>query len=483
MMIELRDRPSAEQWLGAGLCLMRLEPPAAVAVGNVAPWLLAAQAEHAALPPAAVVADVGRALLSGGGQLVPAPSIGDDRLSTVLRLYEDRVLGRIATEPLLADAGDALARLPPELRSEAVAAVLGNLLRRVGFARGVAVNPGVTRDLVNRGVEPVLQAGWRTLGQPGPTLEHLAAGYEDLVRSARHAGSLIADDDVFLLENFASLRQSANRLAVQQVVEAASELGHTLPRRIKHGAERHGPIPTQVEDDDRYPTGGFASVSTSGSLENLVTSELVYMDENPGPDDLDLFDVRYVEGELLYYTRDESVFVRARRVITFVLEPSLCEARFKDPGMRWQRIVLVLGSLLALVRRLSEWLQDDHLRFNVLFSGVGGAGGVLANERELCELLFREWIEKGMLGFSTCTPEEAFEQAMRESKTAAADYVVFGVLPTVPPPEKRVQIHGVDVSGPVPVLWRADEEVGDPARDEPWAGWVEMVGRLARRLV
>src|SRR5690349_22712781 len=103
-------------------------------------------------------------------------------------------------------------------------------------------------------------------------------------------------------------------------------------------------MPSHLEDDAAFPQGGFSSVSNVGSLENLVTSELVYMEDDAG---LDLFDMRYVEGELLYYTRDESLVVRRRRRVTFALLPGLTEARVKDAGLRWQRGVLVLGLVLS----------------------------------------------------------------------------------------------------------------------------------------
>ncbi|MFP2927326.1 hypothetical protein ACLESO_19440 [Pyxidicoccus sp. 3LG] len=176
-------------------------------------------------------------------------------------------------------------------------------------------------------------------------------------------------------------------MALEQAVEAAEALSRTLPPKLR-ARPVSGPTPTTLEDEAAFPQGGFASVSNVGSLENLVTSELVYMEDEP---DLDLFDVRYVEGELLYYTRDESVAVRRRRVITFVLLPGLADARVKDAGLRWQRAVVALGLVLCLVRRLSKWLGHEDLRFRVVFPQDGTGTAPLEAERGLCELLLREW--------------------------------------------------------------------------------------------
>ena len=190
---------------------------------------------------------------------------------------------------------------------------------------------------------------------------------------------------MFALENLVVLKSLTQRLAIQQMVEVAEELEKALPRRVKRKAPSGNRTPTQVEDEDQYPIGGFSAMSTSGSIENLVTSELIYMDEVPDPESVDLFDLRYVEGELLYYTRDESVFVRSRRVVTFVLPPSLVEARFKDPGVRWQRIVVVFGAILSLVRRMSEWLSEEGLLFRIAFvkDGSGAISGYQGSANEV----------------------------------------------------------------------------------------------------
>jgi hypothetical protein len=66
-------------------------------------------------------------------------------------------------------------------------------------------------------------------------------------------------------------------------------------------------VPVDAEESDHYPAGGFDAISTRGSFENLVRTEVAYVGEGCAePGGVDLFDVRFVEGELLFYTRDES---------------------------------------------------------------------------------------------------------------------------------------------------------------------------------
>src|SRR5256885_234360 len=188
------------------------------------------------------------------------------------------------------------------------------------YRAGATATAGTARKLSSKSADEVLASGFAKLREPGEVLEAISGGYEELVKASRHAGQLLTDTEIFTLENLSVLRDLAQRLAIEQMVEAADELTRGMPRRIKKSTQT-GRIPTGVEDEDQYPIGGFSSMSTAGSIENLVSSELIYMDDDKELVDgnIDLFTLRYVAAELLYYTRDESVFVRRRRVLNLLL--------------------------------------------------------------------------------------------------------------------------------------------------------------------
>ncbi len=482
MTSELRDRRTAEGWLFAGMCLTRLVPPSEQAFAAASPWLAAAHVELGSLPPPGVVADFGNALLGGARDLCPARTTADAKLRDAVRLYEDQVLGRLGADPRLDGACDAAARLPDHLKREAVAVLLSSFLSRIDYRAGISLSPGITRNLSERSSADLLQRGIARLHQPGEVLDALAEGYLQLVRATRHAGSLLTDADLFALENLGVLRTLTQRLALQQVAEVAAELESSLPRRVRRGARRGARVAARIEDQDTYPIGGFSSVSTSGSIENLVTSELIYMDD-PASREVDLFDVRYVEGELLYYTRDESLFLRNRRELTFVLRPELAQARFKDPGARWQRLVIVIGLLLCLFRRLSDWLSEEALRFQVVF-----LDGALAPERELCTLALHEWIAKGMATIGEArTLEEVLVDAGSRARAAESDVVVVG-MGTRPGSmlrcDPRVQVLELDVARAAPVLrLRGPESSPGESMASSWDGWISVLSELVERLV
>ena len=323
------------RWVAIGLCLPRLCGPAEDVVERALPWLMAVLTELGALPPPGFVVDV--ALLLDGAAFDTSDALSADvpRLRAALGRYDDRVLGRLAADRRLRACQDAYARLDPRHRPLAVAVLVANLARRSAFLHGM--EPGPLRQLARVPASSVLAAGFDTWRESPQVLDELAEAYEGLIDVGRSIPAWLTDSDVFTLENLEVLGAMGQRVAVAQIVDAAEAMAKTWPRRIKMKRRDLGSAATALEDESVYPAGGFTSVANHGALENLVTSELVYMDDKNDRTGIDLFDVRYAEGELLYYTRDEALIVRPRRVIAFVLRPGLASARLKDPGVAWQR--------------------------------------------------------------------------------------------------------------------------------------------------
>src|SRR5262249_52978868 len=119
----------------------------------------------------------------------------------------------------------------------------------------------------------------------------------------------------------------------------------------------------------------------------------------------DLFDIKFLRDELLYYSRDDNQFLRRRRTFVFALFPDLVQARFKDAELPCQRIVLLLALLVVAVRKLSEWLSTDALFFEFVF-GEERESGPLAAERALLEMLLREAITNGTAALSRAATAE-----------------------------------------------------------------------------
>ncbi len=444
------DRDQATATVAAGLCLARMEPPADAAA-RMGPWILATMGERLDVPPVGVIGDLG-ALLFGASLRTGTAVPGEDpALAAAIRRYEDAVLGRLAVDGRLASAGFAVARLPRDKHAQAVGLLVAGVLSRIEFDAGVEVQPGVVRQLTDRKPEEALQRGYGVLRDDAGVRRRLTEAYAALARCAQKARDLIGDADLFALENLVVLGSLTQRLAIADVVRAQEAISETIPRRLPRRRRKEGDVASKLEDESVYPVGGFSSVSTSGSLENLVTSELIYMDPtgseraaSAGLPDVDLFDMRYVEGELLYYTRDEAIFVRRRRVVILALAPDLARARVKDRQLPWQRIVLVLGVVLVVTKKLVELLGEEALEIRVVFQHEDGAPTPLAEERALAELMLREWRDKGMADVVDASWEDVVDFSAASARRALVEVVHIGGAAQAP--EKSLDPRVVSAS-------------------------------------
>ena len=246
-------------------------------------------------------------------------------------------------------------------------------------------SPGVLKGLMELAPEDVLRQGWESLRQDGVHWlnERL---YQSLVAAARRTAEVLGPDDVAAVEAGDALADEGEQLARRQVRRAAAALEAALPRHRPRPTGGPRETPTRILDEDAYPVGGFSSISTRGSIESLLHSQLAYMEPDERPD---LFDVKFLRDELLFYSRDENQFLRRRRTFVFALYPDLTATRFKDAELPYQRGVLLLALLTTAVRKLTEWLSADALAFEVLFVSRGDDEPLAAEARPVANAVAR----------------------------------------------------------------------------------------------
>lgn len=479
MTQERLDGPQAEAFLSACAALARESATSPTWYELSLKALEAALGERPLLPAPVLVFDV-TALLNGE-RLQPVTPPAVEAVREALRGYEDHVLARLLADRRWPRVAEAFLALPRALRASAVGLVVTQVLQRLGLEGGTGVSPGVVRRLVTRAPDALLEAGRQALYQPDVSAR-VVEGLTAMARAARRTRELLSDAEVFLIENLAALQTLAARVALSQLAQVAQALEERLPARIRTQSFEHGDAPTPLEEDSAYPVGGFSSLSTSGSLENLVTSELIYMDRAARPD---LFDVRFVESALLYYSRDESVAVRRRRALVLIFDASLRAAAVKDAGESYQRLVWLMGAMAALVRRLSAWLDTEALRFELVFTGAV-EDAALHEEEAVLGLLLREYRERGQLTLGRAeTAAQAVSRARRAHGPRAKAFVLAAKFP--PGLEGDAAPDAViDAGGPLPrVHWAtptAQREAVKTGAAEAWAATaLELLDGVLRR--
>lgn len=428
-------------------------------------WLRALwEAGHDALP-LDLVHDLGTLLVEGRGFcFASSRDLGawpeDERAARLA--HEDRVLGQWAQDPSVADAHLAIAALHIELRApalvHAIGLALGTAARRAGLGAG---NPALLRSSWREALallaawpatfgagEPVDPA-WRdwALEQRAAIIMHLGAQPGAPLGEAR----LFAPEDLWELRHLAALPSESTRLALRELHAATAAIGPVGPGVALVVRRRAQEVAVDDDDASHYPAGGFDALSTRGRFENLVRSEVAYVGE--GTDELgsiDLFDVRYAQSELLFYTRDESPLFDQRRSLALIIDRPL-EQRHKHPELAAQTLVLVDAAALRLQADMVQIFgpagAELHLRWRTAGPGDREAA---AEEASLIALTLADDLAHRRVTLDTIT---AWDEAPSRGR------VVFATHGEDPRAEARAWVR---VGLP---RWQLDDtsyEVGEP---------------------
>jgi hypothetical protein len=476
--LELRDLEQARRFLLHGLWLQRLLPIGPATVAPALEWSLEIAAGGWPLPPLGFVADIGH--LAQGQDIRPSrDSAASSAFPAGLgRTYEDHVLGKLYADFHFDRAADALRGYQGRDRARGLAFVVNQMRERWGFP-GVHLSPGVIKGLGEMAAEEALARGWESLSRDGllPLLPEL---YQALIAAARRSADVLGPEDLFELEHGTALAELGQRVALRQVLQAAERLQTALPRHRVRPLAGRKEVPTRVLDEDTYPVGGYASVANRGTMESLLHSQLAYMEDKGRPD---LFDIKYLRDELLYYSRDENQFLRRRRTLIFALFPELVRTRFKDAELPWQRGVLWLGLLVAAVRRLMEWLTEDALLFEICIVDQDKPD-VLAQEQELLEMVLREQIANGTVRLMRLPGAGDLEElCRRQAQRSVCHCLTVTAEEGEPFRAQDTIVSRLQISGARPLLETGDEIAPPATPDEPMESWSAALERLLQAWV
>jgi hypothetical protein len=457
---EIRDPELARDYCAQGLWLQRILPSRSDRVPEILSWSLEVADAGEPLPALGFVADVGHLIFQPESGSRHEAAVAPGWPAGLARIYEDHVLGRLYADTSFERAGDALRRYQGRDRARGLAFLINQLRLRAGLG-GVLLSPAVVKSLRDQPPDEVLGLGWQSLTQEGP-LPLLRSLYDELVVQIRNSAAVLGPEDVFELEHGTALTAFSQRVALRQVLQAASGLEALLPLHQPRPLERRHEVPTRILDEDTYPVGGFSSISNRGTIESLLHSQLAYMEPVGRPD---LFDIKFLRDELLYYSRDENQFRRQRRSFVFALHADLEHARFKDGDLPWQRIVLALGLALAGVRKLLEWLTADALLFEILFLDESAGPPALVAEQALMETVLREQVANGSVVINRLPRGRLSGHCAQHARRSRCHCLAVATK------DRRLEIEGVQlgrlvVAGPCPALAPENEEDPQVSRGE-----------------
>ncbi|MDG1872287.1 MAG: hypothetical protein P8J27_00140 [Mariniblastus sp.] len=474
---DLRDPEKARRYVLEGLLFSAATSITENTVHDSLSWAMEIVSEGTPLPCLGLVADIG--LIATGQNSAASKNDFDAQIQldrVLIRQYEDYVLGKIFADSSFERASEALAKYEARDRRRAVAFIIKQICDRSEVG-GAMLSLAVLKRLTEIPPAEVIQLAVRQVHDVGWS-EPWVKGFKSTMMKIQNVGELLGREDIFELEQGTVLDEFGQRVALRQVLRTSGEIELELPVQRPRTPARKYSVATNIMEEDAYPIGGFTSISNKGTIESLLRSELAYLEEDSTARP-DLFDIKYVRDELLYYSRDENQFLRRRLSFVFLFDSSLITARYKDPELPVQRIVLLLAFLVSTVRKLLDWLGDDSIVFEFLFpEDVDHLS--LADEQSLLERVFCEQIIQGLVQVRSIAvagiPDDCNDQARQSLCHAVVltaddqrdfDTGELAIRSRIVLDKTNPEIFREDQPG-----WRSD--------DEGMEGWIEVSKMMSR---
>jgi hypothetical protein len=429
----LREVSEALGYIVEGFWLSSLEPPLSNPEVTIAAldWACYLVADGLPLPPMNFMVDVG--LLACGriwrqesSPRLPLPY----RDASLVRLYENRFVARLPLDANFERAAAAVSRYPQPDRRRALAFLLRQMAQHLRLS-GAQLSLEILRRLQQTIKEPSGYNIWHQY-QPRELSDRMRQWFNELLGSLRLTPVLFSTEDATALEDRSALGGRAQMLAIRQIRQLIDHMEPYVHQQIPHAQQLPVGWLTRIFVDDQYPVGGYAAITNRGSLENLLHSQLAYIDEEKP----DLFEIKYLRNELLYYSRDENLIARRRKVFVFLFSPDLVCLRFKDPELPYERMILLLACIVLAIHRLTTWLTYDSVRCEIRsLQTIAGQGNPTTlhlargphmerdwEEFDWLRLLLRSEIDKGLVTIGTWSTMAKAIDAIQQWKQHANVY-------------------------------------------------------------
>lgn len=331
---------------------------------RAAQWFSALYGQGWERLPFFVVFDLGHLLLEGSQfafrSLHAGAAISDDNPELAARVaYENRLLNRLLVLPVFAELRDILDdAVDPNPRIVAILSCWLAPLREVAALPTLQTSIQTLRQISSPPSLSVAEA--RVQIEKQLNLPGLIAGQREVVLEVMGnapLSQLIGPEDLFIFRHIEALSNSALRLTARQLVFLEQQMGDTDPPPA-HLRREPPQIQVNLQDAGYFPQGGLDQLANRGSIENLVRTELAYIDPT---EDVDLFTMRYLEGELLYYTRDDAQLLRRSRTAHIALELDQTH-HIQYPGHPAQLGLLLRAMVGRLIDDLFTIFSTDSLK-------------------------------------------------------------------------------------------------------------------------
>lgn len=153
--------------------------------------------------------------------------------------------------------------------------------------------------------------------------------------------------DFWEIINFESLPEKSTRIGFRQISRAKISFGEIHPATksiILNVLRNEMSLDPDVE---KYPIGGFAEITNNGELDNIVRTELVFCDEKISSS-FDIFDLRLIQKETTFYTRDQSISFDPKRYILISMK-NLKDICYKTKDQPYQVKIITIAIISKFI--------------------------------------------------------------------------------------------------------------------------------------
>lgn len=298
--------------------------------------------------------------------------------------YENRVLNRVLTLPVFHECYDIIAenKQNPEIIGLFLERILSPLqeielpvvIATPHIIRSVSVLGYLDAQECVEEIDSKIRSQFPEYFEDGNT-ENIFEIQSRVISDIFEMLSLrkaIGPEDLFIARHYNVYPTRAQRLIGRQIAEFEGLLGES-PSPPSDWVPETPEVKVELEDAGFFPQGGLDEMSNRGSFENLVQSQLAFMEKTKGPD---IFSLRFVEGELLFYTRDEGQLLRRARALHVVLDLSP-EYDFHYPSQPARLSVLLQSFVNRFVEDIFSLFEMDSIQ--VILHTLGEKNSQITN--------------------------------------------------------------------------------------------------------
>ena len=186
---------------------------------------------------------------------------------------------------------------------------------------------------------------------------------EPWINEFRKKQPIFLEEDLRELRVVRTIRNDAQRIALKQCWKAQAWLEQHLKLKVKRRM-----LETQdVEIPEAmlagtFPMGGIAGITNRGNLNTILPSELLY---STIKDPVDLFQVKFVENDLLYYLRDQQQRDEFERKLKIVIEH---RDQFPDPLTKTNFSIhpfFLFSIIVSWIKYLPKFIPAIHFFIDI----------------------------------------------------------------------------------------------------------------------